>query len=149
MSNQKLTKALSEMKDQREVMDCYNKDAKRWKEMVDNLERKHEEYVKSKTAECDDLKEQLRDLMFYFEAQDKISASPYGKEMMGGSVQVDEASVPSTSKASRRRKRWARANWAANSPKCNLYVVPASLLLYLLSYELWWAAISHLQNLLY
>jgi len=100
------------MKEHREAMECYSEDNKRWKQMYADMEKKHEDYVKQTTAEINDLKEQLRDVMFYFEAQTKIEESPLKDEIHGASVNVDESSVPSTSKskAGRRKKRWTLRN---------------------------------------
>ena len=57
-----------------------------------------------KDKEIGELKEQVRDLMFYLEAQAKVKDSPMKDEIEGGSVVVGEAS----SEASRKPPKGGR-----------------------------------------
>ena len=70
-----------------------------WQKKYSNLEAKY----KTKEAEVVDLKEQVRDLMFFMEAQNTISKSDMKDEIAEGSVTVEAG--PSKGKNSRRKKK--------------------------------------------
>lgn len=69
------------------------------------MEKEHAEYVAEKTAEIIELKDQLRDVMFFIESKDQIEKSIYKDEIVDGQVTVDETSIPSTSSKTQRRKK--------------------------------------------
>lgn len=73
--------------------------------MVAKLNNDFEKLKSEKEAEIQDLKEQLRDIMFYMEAQMKIEESPLREEIVEGQVVVGQsAETPGPSKG-RRKKR--------------------------------------------
>jgi len=82
-----------------------HQDKDKWQEMVKKLETNHDQYVKEKTLEIADLKEQLRDIMFFFEARTKIEESSMKDEITDGQVIVGEAVQPSTSTQKKERKK--------------------------------------------
>lgn len=59
----------------------------------------------SKNSEINEVKEQLRDVMFYLEAQRQISDSDMKEEMQEGSVIVPKTPEPSTSAGKNRKKK--------------------------------------------
>ncbi|KAJ3293935.1 hypothetical protein HK104_004091 [Borealophlyctis nickersoniae] len=59
--------------------------------------------IKAKEGEVEELKEQVRDLMFYLEAQQKVEASPMKEELQGASV-VGVAPPVATSGSRRKGK---------------------------------------------
>lgn len=102
--NQKLAKAIADLKEEKEVNKHLQKDQQKWQEMVKKLETEFEKHKKEKEAEIKDLQEQLRDIMFYMEAQKLVDDSPLKSELVDGQVTVGEA--PSTSKGRRKKKNW-------------------------------------------
>lgn len=75
-----------------------------WQTKYSNLEKLYQE----KEKEVVELKEQVRDLMFYMEAQNTISKSDFKDEIVEGSVTVGEGSAngtPGSGKKSRRKKK--------------------------------------------
>lgn len=95
----------AELKDEKEMNKHLAKDQQKWQEMVKRLETDFDKYKKEKEAEIIDLKEQVRDIMFFIEAQKQIDESPLRSEIQDGQVTVGQAEEPSTSKGNRRRKR--------------------------------------------
>ena len=105
--HQRLTKALNELKEEKEVNKCLAEDKRKWEEMVSKSKRQHEEYVQSTSNEISDLKEQLRDIMFFLEAQKQIEESPLQQEIVDGQVVVESQNQASSSssKGGRRKKQ--------------------------------------------
>jgi BRCA1-associated protein len=107
LMNQKYAKALGDLKEEKQVNKCLAEDKQKWEEMVAKLKKQHEEYVQSTSGEISDLKEQLRDIMFFLEAQKLIEESPLQQEITDGQVVVDQSqnpNQPTTSKGARRKK---------------------------------------------
>jgi len=99
---QRLNKAYADLKDEKELNKHLNGDHEKWQSLVKRMETEHAEYVKEKTAEVTDLKEQLRDLMFFIEGGKLVEDSPLKDEILDGQVVVGPAA--STSKKDRRSK---------------------------------------------
>lgn len=59
----------------------------------------------AKNAEITDVREQLRDIMFYMEAQRQISESGMKEDIQGGSVFVPEPSTSGAGNKERRKKK--------------------------------------------
>lgn len=77
-------------------------DHEKWQTLVKKLETQHEDYVKKKTAEITDLKEQLRDVMFFIEGQKLIDESPMKDELAGGQVVLGPAAATKKEKKKKR-----------------------------------------------
>jgi BRCA1-associated protein len=93
-----LTKTTADYKDELAMNTHLKKDHEKWQALVSKLESQHETYVKEKTGEIADLKEQLRDVMFYIEGQRMIEESPLKDELSEGQV-----SVPPKASTSKKR----------------------------------------------
>lgn len=98
------------MNDEKEVNKHMKKDHDKWVALVAKLEKEHEQYVAEKTAEIVDLKESLRDVMFFMEAGKLVGGSELRDEITEGQVVVgpsaaDNAAAASTSKKEQRRKK--------------------------------------------
>ncbi|KAG8230869.1 hypothetical protein J437_LFUL011510 [Ladona fulva] len=82
-----------------------------WQERVQYLEKKFEDQKREKEQEIESLKEQLRDVMFYLEAQNQIAKSPDRDDIAGGEVVVGAGAlstppeVPLKGKHRRRKGR--------------------------------------------
>jgi len=98
--NQKLAKATAELKEEKELNKHLKNDHEKWQTMVKKLETQHDQYVKEKTAEIVDLKEQLRDVMFFLEGEKIIAMN---EELTGGQATVGPSVA--TPKKERRKKR--------------------------------------------
>lgn len=75
-----------------------------WQTKYSNLEAKYKE----KEQEIVDLKEQVRDLMFYMEAQNTIANSTMKDEIVDGTVLVEES--PGTSATGKNKRRNKKKN---------------------------------------
>lgn len=95
--NAKLTTVLKELAEEKQFGKASQEDYTAWQKKYSSLEIKY----KAKEAEVVDLKEQVRDLMFFMEAQDTISKSDLKDEIVEGSVVVE----PGPSKGKNRRKK--------------------------------------------
>jgi len=93
---------LTDLKEEKEINKHRGTDHEKWQALVKKLETDHEKYVAEKTAEIADLKEQVRDLMFFLEGQQKINESSLKDELVSGQVVVGPAQ-PTTSKRNPRR----------------------------------------------
>lgn len=75
-----------------------------WEAKCLALDEKFKKYEAEKEAEIADLKDQVRDLMFYMEAQNVIGNSELKDEIGTSSVTISNPE-PDTSKKSRRKKK--------------------------------------------
>lgn len=95
--NARLTTCLRDLAEEKQFSKTLQLNHTAWQEKYASLEKLYKE----KEQEVVDLKEQVRDLMFYMEAQNTISKSEYKEEIAEGSVTVAEDS----SKKNRRKKK--------------------------------------------
>lgn len=75
-----------------------------WESKCTALEEKFQKYQAEKEAEIKDLKDQIRDLMFYMEAQNVVANSQLKDEIAGTSISINEP-VENFTKKDRRKKR--------------------------------------------
>ncbi|CAH1800491.1 unnamed protein product [Owenia fusiformis] len=104
----KVAKLTKELKEEREMNQCLRENQKDWVKRVEELETKFNHSIASKDKELQDVQEQLRDVMFYIEAQQKLSKTTEVSqaEIQGGHVIVGEAaSKPADRKKGRTKKR--------------------------------------------
>lgn len=74
-----------------------------WEIKHSTLNDKFDNYKKEKETEIADLKDQIRDLMFYMEAQNVVANSDLKNEIADTSISI--TSPPETSKKTNRRKK--------------------------------------------
>ena len=60
-----MNKAEAQLKKEQEMVASYNRTSKHWEEMLADLEKKHERYVRDITVELEDLTNQLHDVRNY------------------------------------------------------------------------------------
>lgn len=96
--NARLTTCLRDLEEEKQFSKTLQLNHTAWQEKYTALEKLH----KIKEEEVVDLKEQVRDLMFYMEAQNTISKSEFKEEIAEGSVTVVEESA---NKKTRRKKK--------------------------------------------
>ncbi|KAL5478196.1 hypothetical protein EMCRGX_G025092 [Ephydatia muelleri] len=100
---EKLTKLSLELNEEKELNRCLLDNQKSWKDRVTGLESRLEDVVKQKDTEIQDLKDQVRDLMFYLETQKKIEDSPDGARQEGQLIVTQSPQQKAT--PSRRKKK--------------------------------------------
>lgn len=99
-----------ELLDEKHVADAYRTNQTEWQSKYQSADTKLRELQALKDAEIADLKEQLRDLMFYMEAQNTIEKSELKDEISSGSVMVvpgpsaDPLAAKLKAKTNRRKK---------------------------------------------
>lgn len=90
--------------EEREITKAFRSNQVEWEAKCDVLETKFKKYQAEKEAEIIDLKEQIRDLMFYMEAQNVIANSELKDEISTGSVTISPGSAEPTRQTRRRKK---------------------------------------------
>lgn len=95
----KLGSVLRELAEEKQFNKTLHANHMSWQTKYNSLERKYQE----KDSEITELKEQVRDLMFFMEAQNTISKSELKEEIAEGSVTVGAS--PTSSKSKSRRKK--------------------------------------------
>lgn len=98
----KLKETQKQLADECQISKALQNNQSSWQTKYTTLEQVHKEYAEKKEAELSDIKEQLRDIMFYMEAQSKIAESDMKDEIVTGSVVVPESEQP---KSNRRKKK--------------------------------------------
>lgn len=109
--NTKLTKLQSELNEEKELNKCLSSNQEVYQTKLNQMEESLKKLTQEKDSEIQELKSQLRDIMFYLDAQNKISESKdLTKEELQEShviIQQDQAAGTSsgaTGKSNRRRK---------------------------------------------
>lgn len=77
-----------ELSDEKHVADAYRTNQSEWQSKYQSADTRLKELQTAKEAEIVDLKEQIRDLMFYMEAQNTIEKSELRDEISEGSLVV-------------------------------------------------------------
>lgn len=97
-----------ELSDEKHVADAFRTNQSEWQSKFKGVDSKLKELQAAKDAEIVDLKEQIRDLMFYMEAQSTIAKSELKDEISSGSVVVpgpSDESLASKLKAKTNRRK--------------------------------------------
>lgn len=97
----RLTKVLRDLAEEKELSKTLQLNHTSWQTKYASLEKQYKE----KEAEVVELKEQVRDLMFYMEAQNTISKSDIKDELVEGSVTVGEGNASGVGGKKNRRKK--------------------------------------------
>ena len=107
-ATKKVNKLASELSEERQLNECLRKNQDDWHAKLESVEQRLTATNEKKDKEIAELKEELRDLMFFVEAQSQIAKSDMKEEIEGGNVVVGEAAAtatPSQSKSQKGRKR--------------------------------------------
>ncbi|KAF5284146.1 hypothetical protein FQR65_LT00146 [Abscondita terminalis] len=89
--NARLTTMLTELNEEKQLGKALRDNQHQWQSKVTQLEESCSVLRNSKDKEVGELQEQLRDLMFYIEAQQVIAKSDDREDIAGGTVTVGEA----------------------------------------------------------
>lgn len=106
----RLTNCQKELNDEREMINALRSNQSGWETKCAQLEDKFHKYQSEKEAEIIDLKDEIRDLMFYMEAQNAVANSQLKDEINDTSITISPASNTPASDASgskrgRRKKK--------------------------------------------
>ncbi|XP_017774515.1 PREDICTED: BRCA1-associated protein [Nicrophorus vespilloides] len=99
----KLNTTLQALNDERHLGKALRSNQEQYHKRMTKLEGKLEELEATRKKQIDDLKEQLRDVMFYIDAKNTIDKSDLKEEIAEGSVTIADAPPPKTK--NRRRKK--------------------------------------------
>lgn len=105
----RLVTAQSDLQDERQMNNALQQNQSAWQSKFQALEKEFNDYKIDKDKELADVREQLRDVMFFLEAQKQISESADRDEIAEGRIVIGEAAQPSTpatgsAKKDRRRR---------------------------------------------
>ncbi|KAL3856749.1 hypothetical protein ACJMK2_011472 [Sinanodonta woodiana] len=103
----RLKKALQDLQEEREMNKCLLDNQHVWQKKVATLEVQIKEFNEKKDQEIQDLKEQLRDVMFFVEAQQKLAntSDVSQEEIQEGQIIVGAASPNPAASGRRSRKK--------------------------------------------
>lgn len=100
----KLTQVQSELKEEKELRSALQINQTFWQAKYNKLQQELSEFKCAKESELKDLQEQVRDFMFYFEAQKQIENSANRDEIAAGQIVIAPSPSSSKSKSSRSSK---------------------------------------------
>ncbi|KAG8268242.1 BRCA1-associated protein [Homalodisca vitripennis] len=100
----RLTQTQNELTEERQMSKALQDNQSAWQKKYTELEEKFSNYKIEKDKEISELKEQLRDIMFYFEAEKQIKASDHKDEIAEGHIVVGETSTTVPKNKQRRRR---------------------------------------------
>lgn len=101
---QRLSCTLSDLSEERQLGKALRANQSQWQMRVTSLEQRLDAKTLQSDQEIKDLREQLRDLMFYLEAQNTISKSDHREEIATGSITVGPASEEKKKKKKKDKK---------------------------------------------
>lgn len=106
MFNYRLKDVQKQLAEEREFSKTLQSNHSSWQTKYTALEKQYKEYKEAREAELNDVKEQLRDIMFYMQAQSKIADSELKEEIVSGTVVMPEPEAgTSAGKTGRRKKK--------------------------------------------
>lgn len=99
-----MTSLVKDFAEERQMSKALQSNQSSWQTKYTALETKYEHYKNEKDCEILELKEEIRDLMFYMEAQNTIAKSDLKEEIASSSVTVPN-NPPEANKLKNRRKK--------------------------------------------
>ncbi|XP_025203555.1 BRCA1-associated protein [Melanaphis sacchari] len=100
----KLDQTKTKLDEECQINLALQKNQNEWHLKFSNLEKDFSNYKTTKDQEIGDLKEQVRDLMFFLEAQNTIDKSVDREDIVNGSVIVEQQSASSQNKTPKNKK---------------------------------------------
>ncbi|XP_067015276.2 BRCA1-associated protein isoform X2 [Anabrus simplex] len=102
----RLSSTQAELSDERQMSQALRQNQHEWQKKFSGLEKQFADYKATKDKELQDVREQLQDVMFFLDAQQKISESADRDEIAEGRIVIGEAPQTAASgRGHRRRKR--------------------------------------------
>jgi len=103
--SQKLSKLSTELTEEKQLNKSLRENQDDWQHKLKRTEIELNVTKEMKDKEISDLKEQVRDLMFFLEAKDKVQESEFKDEIEEGNIIVAENAQPAARKTSKSGKR--------------------------------------------
>lgn len=100
--SQRLSSAHSELADERQLGAALRANQQEWQQRLSALQDKHQQLRQDRETEVTELKEQIRDLMFYIDAGRAINESTDKDDIAGGTVTV--APAPQAKRRGRKKR---------------------------------------------
>ncbi|KAK5637995.1 hypothetical protein RI129_012290 [Pyrocoelia pectoralis] len=100
----RLTSTMFELNEERQLGKALREYQQQWQSKVAQLEERYQTLKDTKEKELNDVREQLRDLMFHFDAQETIAQSHDRDDIAGGRVTVGEAPQHQSKGKGRKKK---------------------------------------------
>ena len=99
----KITKVASELEEERQINKCLRENQTSWQQKLSESESRLKTLIEKKDHEIAELRDQLRDLMFFLDAQQKLQNVPDAtrEEIESGHIVVAEGASPSASSSKR------------------------------------------------
>ncbi|KAK0183329.1 hypothetical protein PV327_001380 [Microctonus hyperodae] len=91
-SNLKFNQIQSELKEEKDLREALQQNQISWQSKQKQLQNEYTEYKNIKENEFKDMQEQIRDLMFFLDAQKQIENSSDKNDIAGGTIIVPETS---------------------------------------------------------
>lgn len=100
----KLSSAYKQLQEEKELNNAMRKNQSLWQEKYKQLQEEFGSYKTQQEAELGELRDQLRDVMFFLEAEKAVNNSPHKEELQGGTVEVRVPQPSAASKGHRHKK---------------------------------------------
>lgn len=101
----RITTLIKDLADERQMSKALQSNQSSWQSKYTQLETNYRKFQLEKEGEINELKDQIRDLMFYMEAQNTIANSDLKDEIATSSISVPSPSNDVQQKQ-RRKKKW-------------------------------------------
>ncbi|RWS16405.1 brca1-associated protein-like protein [Dinothrombium tinctorium] len=103
----KLNKVVAELEEEKEINKCLRENQSLWNQKLQESETQLKLLVEKKDKEVKDLQEQVRDLMFYLEAQQKLKdvSNVSREEIESGHIVVSPSASSSNSRTRNKNKK--------------------------------------------
>jgi BRCA1-associated protein len=107
-SNSKLMQSQIQLTEEKELRQALQLNQTSWQIKHNQLQVEMDDYKKKKEVETGDLREQIRDLMFFLEARNKIENSDEREEIASGRIVIGPGSQvpkPTTPKSKNKKDK--------------------------------------------
>lgn len=104
----RLANCQKELNDEREMIKALRSNQSDWETKCEQLEQKFQKYQSDKEVEIANLKDEIRDLMFYMEAQSAVANSNLKDEIKDATIKIVDAPASSATPASGSSKQRGR-----------------------------------------
>lgn len=101
-ASRRLANCQKELSDEREMIKALRSNQSEWEKKCAQLEKKFQNYQTDKESEIRNLKDEIRDLMFYMEAQSVVANSNLKDEIQDGTIKIGDAPSTAASGSSKR-----------------------------------------------
>lgn len=104
---QRLNKISAELEEERQMNKCLRENQNSWQTKLNEVQESTKKLIEKKDEEIDELKDQVRDLMFFLETQNKLKdvTEEERKDIESGTIVVGESPSSASSSGSKGRRR--------------------------------------------